>query len=339
MIISYKKYFLLGLIIVLTLLIIMHTLLWQETSTKKQGNIVANLMAIDWGTSSFRAYSIDNWGKVLHKVTAEDGILSVENGAYEQVLEMHLSKFSNISPSTPIIAAGMITSRQGWCETPYIKCPAGVKDLASHLIPFESANFGTIWFVPGVRQSLPDPDIIRGEEIQLAGLQKSKEFVAIMPGTHSKWVEVKDQTIVRFKTFMTGELHSIIMKYSILGSDLDTIWDDKAFKRGVHQGFSLGRDGKSLLSGLFQVRVQTILGQEPEANSSSHVSGLLIGCEIAEAVRDGFNKVPTKLIVGTTHLSGIYNLALSECGIDTEIAMKDISARGLYRIAKQKKLV
>ena len=300
---------------------------------------MSNFIAIDWGTSSCRAYLIDASGNILQKSVSERGILSVENGAFEESLEVQLDEFSGISPETPIIAAGMITSKQGWCETPYICCPANAKDLAENLTAHESARFGTIWFVPGVNQLLPEPDIMRGEESQLAGVQAAEDVVTIMPGTHSKWVEVKDQTVIRFKTFMTGEFFAIVMKHSILGSTSGSSWSDNAFKRGVRKGFSFGETGGGLLSGLFQVRVETILGLESEADSSSQVSGMLIGCEIAEAVRSGFNNVQKKIIIGEARLSEIYRMALSECGIEAVFALEDVSAYGLYRIAKHKKLI
>lgn len=300
---------------------------------------MSNLIAIDWGTSSFRAYLIDAAGEILQKSVAEQGILAVENGAFEQSLEVQLRKIPDFSPGTPIIAAGMITSRQGWCETPYVCCPASAEDLAEKLIACESAGLGTVWFVPGVNQLLPEPDIMRGEETQLAGIESTEDLVAIMPGTHSKWVTVKDQTVSRFKTFMTGELFAIVIKHSILRSVSDSIWSDNAFLRGVRKGFSFAQTGSGLLSALFQVRVETILGQEQEPASVSQVSGLLIGAEIAEAVQSGFNKVQTKLIIGEDRLSRIYRMALSECGIDAAAGPEDVSALGLYRIARHKKLI
>lgn len=298
-----------------------------------------NLTAIDWGTTSFRAYVIDEGGNVLQMSTGKEGILSVKGGAFEQVLMSHLERLPDWSRGMPIIAAGMITSRHGWRETPYIQCPAGARDLAEKLLPLDSVSCGKIWFVPGVSQLLPEPDIMRGEESQLAGIQTTEDLVAIMPGTHSKWVHVKDQAIVRFKTFMTGELFAILMKHSILGSVPGSKWNDKAFKKGVRHGFSGGNKGSFLLSGLFQIRVKAILGQAALENTSSHVSGLLIGNEIAEAVRSGLNNSCAKLIIGAGQVAEMYLIALSECGIDAEIAAEDTSARGLYCIARHKKLI
>ena len=84
--------------------------------------------------------------------------------------------------------------------------------------------------------------------------------------------------------------------------------------------------------------METILGREPETDSSSHVSGLLIGCEIAEAVGSGFNTIQKKLIIGEARLSEIYRMALLECGLDAAVGPADVSAHGLYRIANHKKL-
>lgn len=299
---------------------------------------MSNLIAIDWGTSSFRAYLIDDGGNVLQKVSSQDGILSVADRAFEQSLNTQLRVFKDTSPQTPIIAAGMITSKNGWCETPYISCPAGTQALAENLKPLETRSLGKIWFVPGVNQLQPVPDIMRGEESQLAGMESGEDVVAIMPGTHSKWVRIKDGIITCFKTYMTGELFSIISKHSILKPPPDTVWDDRAFKKGVREGFSLAEEGHTLLSGLFQVRVQVILGQASEKNVSCHLSGLLIGCEIAEAGRGGYNNVPKKLIIGEARLAALYHLALFECGLDSEIASEDLSAHGLYQIAKHKLL-
>lgn len=295
---------------------------------------MSNLIAIDWGTSAFRAYLLDGRGNIVQKVFSPRGILTVENGTFAQVLDTQLKEFPRLSRNTPIIAAGMITSKNGWCETPYLTCPVDSKDLGENLIPFETEEYGTIWFVPGVNQLVPEPDIMRGEESQLAGIRSEEDVVAVMPGTHSKWVKVSDQAIRRFKTYMTGEFYSLVIKHSILKPASEALWSEEAFRKGVLYGFSMADKGNGLLSGIFQVRVEVILGRQPEKNTSSYVSGLLVGYEIADAVRSGFHTAEKKLIIGDGYLSTLYQLALSECGIGSEIAVEDLSAHGLYRIAK-----
>lgn len=300
---------------------------------------MSNLIAIDWGTSSFRIYLLDNTGKILQSSSSEDGILSVSENKFEQTLSKHLKKLTVSDQNTPIIASGMITSKKGWCETPYATCPANIEDLAQHLVPLETTQHGIIWFVPGVKQLSPHPDIMRGEETQLAGINKAGEFTTIMPGTHSKWVKMSDQCIKAFTTFMTGELFAVIMNHSILGTANSDSWDDNAFRKGVALGYRTCDKGTTLLSDLFQVRAQAILEIEKEEKTKSLVSGILIGHEIFGATQTGFVDQNNIYIIGEELISKFYALALEECGITSEIVTEIASVRGLFRIAQQKQLI
>ena len=67
-------------------------------------------IALDWGTTSFRAYRVSTSGHVLDTVSAPDGILAVRDGAFEAALEAHIGAWDT---GLPVMAAGMITSRQG----------------------------------------------------------------------------------------------------------------------------------------------------------------------------------------------------------------------------------
>ena len=93
----------------------------------------AALIGIDWGTTSFRAYRIARDGAVLETRAAPAGILQVEGGAFEAVLERQIGPWLAAAPELPVIASGMITSRQGWVEVPYCACPAGSAELAAGL--------------------------------------------------------------------------------------------------------------------------------------------------------------------------------------------------------------
>ena len=87
-------------------------------------------IALDWGTTSFRAYLADASGTVRDTVSAPEGILAVADGRFEEALEKHIGVWDT---SLPVMAAGMITSRQGWIELPYLPCPASAADLAGAL--------------------------------------------------------------------------------------------------------------------------------------------------------------------------------------------------------------
>src|SRR4051812_1427903 len=72
------------------------------------------MLAIDWGTTSFRAYRLDAEGKIVDSRSAPAGILSVENGKFAEALEQHAGDWISAG-ETPIVMSGMIGSRQaGW---------------------------------------------------------------------------------------------------------------------------------------------------------------------------------------------------------------------------------
>jgi 2-dehydro-3-deoxygalactonokinase len=225
-------------------------------------------------------------------------------------------------------------------ETPYVSCPAGVEALAASLCPLEVDGLGTIWFVPGVKQLKPQPDIMRGEETQLAGVEYAGSRSVLLPGTHSKWVTLNDGQITGFTTFLTGDLYKAVLQQTILRVTPEGSWSEDVFREGARDGFSRMQKGQGLLSGLFQVRAKGILGLSVEDSARSYLSGMLIGCEIAESAASGFTTTSTSIIViGGEQLADLYLLALKECGLHGEAAPADIAAKGLFRIARLKNLI
>ena len=70
------------------------------------------------------------------------------------------------------------------------------------------------YIVKGLSQKNPY-EVIRGEETQVLGyLNHNKTFSGFicLPGTHSKWIKVSNGKLIKFKTYMTGELYEIISK-------------------------------------------------------------------------------------------------------------------------------
>ena len=114
----------------------------------------------------------------------------------------------------------MIGSRQGWNEAPYARCPAGADDVVQALAKIEHAG-RAIALVPGLSTENDGmPDVMRGEETQILGalaLSGRDEGLFLLPGTHSKWAEVKGGRIASFRTFMTGEVFGALKDHTILG--------------------------------------------------------------------------------------------------------------------------
>ena len=115
----------------------------------------------------------------------------------------------------------MIGSRQGWREAPYAQCPAGADDIVKALATIDHAG-RAISLVPGLStENDAMPDVMRGEETQIFGalaLSGRDEGLFLLPGTHSKWAEVKDGRIVSFRTFMTGEVFGALKDHTDPGA-------------------------------------------------------------------------------------------------------------------------
>ena len=121
----------------------------------------AALIGVDWGTSAFRAFLLDEAETVLDRRSGPHGILSVTNGDFAGVLQAQLGAW--LGRSVPVLMSGMIGSRQGWLEALYLTCPVGLADLAAGLVrvPFEPAD---IRLVPGVETATATMrDVMRGE--------------------------------------------------------------------------------------------------------------------------------------------------------------------------------
>jgi 2-dehydro-3-deoxygalactonokinase len=128
----------------------------------------------------------------------------------------------------------------------------------------------------------PDVDVMRGEETQLLGAVALgiRDGWVVLPGTHSKWVLLRDGRIDHFSTYMTGELFAMLSKGGTLAASMQDGADSpSAFAAGLAEA----RLGKPLSNTLFGVRARVVTGAMPAAQARSTVSGLLIGAEFAAA--------------------------------------------------------
>ena len=247
-----------------------------------------------------------------------------------------------IGESSSVVLSGMITSRRGWIETPYVPCPASLGDLASELVSHRGRDTRLdLWFVPGVSRRGSDDliDVMRGEETQLAGELDRDEGGAqlfVLPGTHSKWALVDDGSLAWFATFMTGELYDLLTTASILADEMsEPIFDDSSFCAGVDAGLSGG-----LLHRLFGVRTKALFGEMSSAHLACYASGVLIGSEI----RDATDQLPDRVlpnditVIGSPDLASRYIDALGFAGVAATAAAANAAARGHFRLAQQRGL-
>lgn len=301
------------------------------------------LIGLDWGTSSLRAFRIGAGGEALDRRDGPYGILRVPDGDFEGTLRRLAGDWLEAHAEVPILASGMITSRQGWVEVPYLDCPAGARELAAGILTRQLRDGRPIHFVPGLLTRVPGdaPDVMRGEETQIVGAVDDADSrrLFVLPGTHSKWARVENGRVLRFSTFLTGELYAVLRAHTILGRTMQgEAFDAAAFTDGVRCGHAPEGPAGGLLHRLFGVRTRGLVGGLAPDVAACFLSGLLIGCEIREATAI-FGREEAVDLVGGQQLVRHYAAALAVVGRSSHICPEEVVARGHWRIAAAAGLV
>jgi 2-dehydro-3-deoxygalactonokinase len=288
------------------------------------------LIAVDWGTSNFRAFRLDAEGAVMARHSSPQGILRVDNGNFDGVLRAETGSWL-AEGEKHILLCGMVGSRQGWVEAKYLPCPAGISDLAHAVmrVPFSGAE---VLLIPGVIGSdgVGVPEVMRGEETAAMGVVDACGGVGLVcfPGSHSKWIQLNDRKIEGFTTSMTGEVYSALSRCTILERMMTAgaSGDETAF----HEGVARSADSGGVLHHLFGVRTLGLMGRLREEASASYLSGLLIGHEVRATMPDG-SRVH---LVGAAPLCALYAQAIKACGGEATVEDEDAAAFGLAAIGR-----
>ncbi|BFI97295.1 MAG: 2-dehydro-3-deoxygalactonokinase [Rhodanobacter sp.] len=300
---------------------------------------MTGLIALDWGTSSLRAFRFDGAGRLDETRARPWGIRHLPEGGYDAALAGITAGW----PTLPRVACGMVGSRHGWREMPYLDLPANAAQLAGALGTVRAADGLDVHLVPGLRDAR-GPDVMRGEETQLIGAMALRPALAaagtfILPGTHSKWATVRDGAVTGFRTLMTGELFAVLRQHSILGATgVDAADDIDAFARGV----AAARDSAAAgaLSRLFSARALMLDGALAPGSVPDYLSGLLIGEEFRSALAEGLAQRAAPLqLIGDDALCGRYRRAAALFDIELPPPIPDAAAHGLWQLAMQAGLV
>ena len=294
---------------------------------------MGSLIGLDWGTSSLRAYRFDERGAIIDSRTRPWGIRHLPDGGFGAALQAMTDGW----PKSPQLACGMVGSRNGWHEAPYLDLPSSEKQLANAIVSNPELPLS---IVPGLRNA-NGPDVMRGEETQIFGGLAMRPALApqstwLLPGTHSKWVSVQDRRVTDFHTFMTGELFDLLRRHSILGAGLDNaeakVADGQAFDRGVVAARDSGSAGS--LSRLFSTRALMLDGALTSAEILPYLSGLLLGEELRAVVAGKrFSLRDPVQLIGETGLCANYRRAGTHFDIECADPLPDAAAHGLWQLA------
>ncbi len=270
---------------------------------------MSSYIAIDWGSTNLRAWHYQH-GECVDERRSEAGVTRLGNRTPAEVFASVTQGWP--TQDVPVVMAGMVGSNAGWLAVPYLSCPVALGDLASRLTRVEDKA----WIVPGLSVERHDNyNVMRGEETQLLGaITLNPAPLYVMPGTHAKWVQVEQDRVLDFRTVMTGELHHLLLKQSLVGAGLP---QQEADADAFRAGLQVGSNDASILARLFEVRASHVLGARDRRHISDFLSGLLIGHEVALMTQSREARAQPITIIAGDALAQRYQLALQFIEVDS----------------------
>lgn len=259
-------------------------------------------LAVDWGTTNRRIFRIED-GRVAHTERDDRGVTATSDFVAE--VAGIRARFGDL----PVLLAGMVGSNIGWRVAPYVPAPAGIADLAAHLLYIDAHTA----IVPGLSvHGDGRPDVMRGEEVQLLGAAAGRmvpaDALLAQPGTHCKWATLQDGRVTGFSTAMTGELFALLRGHGLLAAQLGAeVRLDDAFRAGLEEGRR-----RDLAASLFGIRAAKLLGTRDDADAASYASGLLIGSDVAARLAE--HDEPAVHILADPMLGSLYAAAVEAHG-------------------------
>lgn len=299
-----------------------------------------------WGTTNLTLSLLDS---VSGRVVAEkvgEGISMLGGRTPEDALFSLIEPWANQYDIVGIELGGMVGSTLGWIDVPYLQCPINLDIIPKKTFTFNARGF-PVSIVPGLscRNPFGHPDVMRGEETELfswlatATEAQKKNSILCVPGTHAKWVQVKNSEISTFFTSVVGEAYQVISANGVLAKPhyQKSVQSSKAFLQAVKD---IAARPQNLMNLLFTTRAYTVTGKFTDADATDYLSGLLIGADINAAVEcfdlDVLRQMTIPLI-GAKYLIERYADGLAHWGISSELVnAAETGAKGLFHIYKGK---
>ena len=332
----------------------------------------ARLIAIDWGTSNFRAFLVDREsGECLDSRRSEAGLRSLSSAEFPHYCAAQVGDWreeggassgakeeggassgakeeggaasgakeeggaASGAKNVPIYLAGMVGSRRGWSEAPQLDLPVSAADLAAHVVA--APGLDNAWIVPGVKiVAAGHVDVMRGEEIQAFGalsLCATREALCCLPGTHSKWARLADAQLVDFTTAMTGELYHAVRFHTLPG---EPARESAAFDAAAFdQGLEAAGHPAGILHALFEARSRHLYAGLASEQVGSYLSGVTIGSEVLSQRRI-HPQAGEVILVGSSTLNALYRRAMTAVGFGVrEIDSDQATLAGLCALAER----
>lgn len=304
------------------------------------------LIAIDGGTTNTRVRlvrlsDLSIVAKISETIGAKDTIFKGKE-ALKNVLLNSISRIlkeNNLSKEDIIgvAASGMITSEAGLLEVPHVIAPAGLEEIASHVV---ERSFEEIWpepilFIPGIKtlsfqrgtspfEYINSCDIMRGEECETLGIAELENIkepsIMVLPGSHTKFVFLDEKRRISGSlTTLAGELANAILSSTLIGRSLESLSLTQLDEKFLLNGFKLSCL-YGLTRSLFLIRLLHLLSESTPDQRRSFLWGALFGTDLMALKKDErFNsllkdkKGQINIIVGgTSPLREIFGKLLRE---------------------------
>lgn len=274
--------------------------------------MTGHFLSCDWGTSNFRLRLVEtDTLRVVASTEARMGVakMAEDPGGNTPAVSLEnryrtffcyqanqlLAEFSGVVPVPwPAVVSGMASSSIGWRELPYASVPFHLDGRDAALAPLDLDGQAPLqaWLVSGLRTAT---DVMRGEETEVIGLYATdpwrdvmSDALVVLPGTHSKHVQVRSGAIQHFQTYPTGEMFELLATQSIFRHSVDfaaltsgrvSVAESGAFREGVEAALQ-----ESLVRGLFRTRTHLLFQKFPMDENTGYLFGLLVGAEVRDAL-------------------------------------------------------
>ncbi|HEX8445689.1 MAG TPA: 2-dehydro-3-deoxygalactonokinase [Sphingomonas sp.] len=265
----------------------------------------------DWGTTRLRLFRVRG-GAVIDQLDGPG--IGTLTGSPSDALMTTLAPWRALGlRDTHVLLCGMVGSRNGLAEVGYVECPVDVAGWRAEMATVVAGDL-SVWIAPGLACTRVNgaPDVMRGEETQIFGAMAlapalaTRRHAIALPGTHGKWALVEAGRVIRFQTFLTGELFALLRDRSTLTRAGADAGDGEA-------GFAAGlarSDAGGMLGALFEARSAQLRLGRSRGWAIGFLSGLAIGHEVREALVT-IPDVDSLTLVGDPVLAGLYVQALA----------------------------
>ncbi|MBO9591783.1 MAG: 2-dehydro-3-deoxygalactonokinase [Niabella sp.] len=287
-------------------------------------------LSCDWGTSTFRLRLVQVHDQAVRATVRLGQGIAQMAAAWQQTgdalsRQAYYTRFLNRQirvmeqqlghslDGVAVVLSGMASSSLGLTELPYKELPFSIDGSDLLLQPLPNDR-NPLLLISG---ACTGTDVMRGEETKIVGVADllpaaAQELLLILPGTHPKHIQIQRRMVTTFRTFMTGEVFSLLTAHSILAGSVApnnnlTDMNREHFIRGVQLSQT-----HSLLHHIFGVRTNQLLKNTPPEANYHYLSGLLIGEELKTLPADQ----PVYLLGSATHLQA-YTLACEVLKIKT----------------------